>query len=154
MTESLNALQDNIKRKGKNAYYYAHGDKRSEVDCPVYDSLPLRLESTADPSSSSGSEFVKPIKSYSWSDGKQSVCLYIPLDDLQDLQESDIETTCNGCVFKLRLNHQHKGCHELVLNKLHDEVTDCKVKIKREKNVLVLLLKKQDPKPWYDLQVK
>lgn len=85
--ESLSALQDNISRKGKNAYYYAHGNK---IDGPVWDGKEEpRLLSQSDKV-----EVSKPLalsfESFSWLDETKNIKVYIDYANADQLEDDKI----------------------------------------------------------------
>ena len=93
---SLSALRENIQRKGKNAYYYAHSHTASG---PEWDGReePRLLSSSPSPSSSGASassgvvrKKVKSIDSYGWSDGKKTVKILVDMENAQDIPDDDI----------------------------------------------------------------
>ena len=93
--ESLSALQENISRKGKNSYYYAHGQK---INGPEWDGReePRKLSSVAVESSGSAKAVsgpvVVPIGDYAWGDEKTTVKIYIEHDQLTpEVSDEDIQ---------------------------------------------------------------
>lgn len=85
--EELSALQDNISRKGKNAYYYAHGNT---ANGPVWDGKEEpRLLSQTDKV-----EVSKPLalsfESFSWLDETKSVKIYIDYANADQLEDDKI----------------------------------------------------------------
>ena len=73
---ALNALQENIARRGNNAYYYAHGHRN---DAPAWDGdpSPMKLETTAAPPERRRCAITR----YSWLDEDTKIRIYIPVDD-------------------------------------------------------------------------
>ena len=85
---NLSALRENISKKGKHSYYYAHSSK---IDGPEWDGKeePRKLaEFVATPSSE-----VTPslsISEYSWLDEDDSVKLYIEQVDAHKIDDANI----------------------------------------------------------------
>lgn len=144
-------------RKGKNAYYYAHGKSNSEDEFKVYDNKPLKLDDDLDKTVRISKGYIKPITKYSWADFKKTVRVYITLDGLNEVIENNIvlDYKPNSKAVNLRINAVGSTSqdHELVLNNLHEKITKAKCK-KKDGNRLVLFLYKAEEKTWYDLQLK
>ena len=99
----LSALRENIERKGKNSYYYAHGPK---VDGPKWDGqqAPQRLEG-----STAGEEArlakVAEAKSYSqvvdyaWGDGKKIVTVYVDFEKAMEVRDDMSYRGLKACIF-------------------------------------------------------
>ena len=86
MAETTNALQDNIQRKGNNAYYYAHANSSETVK--NYGGTPQQVTTSHELPTS---HLKVKIKTYSWADGKKSVKVYVPLNFICDYQLLDPE---------------------------------------------------------------
>ena len=101
--ETISALQENIKRKGNNAYYYAHSLK---VDGPTWDGKEeprlLSVSTTAHSSDSSTEALGKQkkkeaISDYSWLDSNNSVKIYIEFSRAGDIPDDDIILVTDIC---------------------------------------------------------
>lgn len=102
----LSALRDNIAKKGKNAYYYAHGFK---ADGPDWDGNEQpRLLSTSGKDSislKSGQLSVNRISEYAWIDGKAHVKVYIEYSDLDTVKDEDIELVSLYSLYNIKLTN-------------------------------------------------
>jgi hypothetical protein len=89
-TEALSALQENIKLKGSNAYYYAHG---STPNGPTWDGKEeprlLHVDSSA-ASKVSVKNHVQPIQEYAWTDSQKSVKIFIDHDAADTIDQANI----------------------------------------------------------------
>eukprot|EP01041_Mallomonas_annulata_P008126 gene8126-16680_t len=74
----MSALQDSIRRKGSNSYYYAHGLK---ADGPKWDGneVPRLLKTEISPVLVPTRPQVS-FPSYAWADGRKSIKIYIELE--------------------------------------------------------------------------
>ena len=72
-TSDMSALHENLKRKGKNAYYYAHshGANGPEWDGKEEPRL-LSVSEVKTASDQTRKKVATPIESYGWSDGKKN----------------------------------------------------------------------------------
>lgn len=91
-TATLSALKENLQRKGKNAYYYAHSHG---ANGPAWDGKeePRLLsvsEAPALPAELVRRKVATPIDSYGWSDGKKTVKILVDFDNASDIPEEDI----------------------------------------------------------------
>jgi len=148
--DGLNALQDSIRRRGKNSYYFAHENSRETVK--NYGGEPQRVEPTpADAANLPVPKRKCRIPKYSWSDGKKTVKLYVPTDfaagetvgdEHIDLQwtESSLTINVNGIAGK---------DHELRFDKLHDEISKATHRLKPDSLVVTLI--KSTEISWYKL---
>ncbi len=83
----LSALEENIAKKGSNAYYYAHGKK---IDGPGWDGREEpRLLSTT-PVTLSIKELVNSLDTFSWLDDDKYVKIIIEFEGAGDVAEEDI----------------------------------------------------------------
>lgn len=165
-----------VYRKGKHAYYYAHHRTDMDTDVFVYDDKPQKLSvstsekkkvNNAGGSGKKANEQKKPVKiiqKYSWADFKKSVRIYIELEGIDALTDSNIllkyEAEKEESTLKIKLlNVKASGVdpegrdYELVIAKLHDKIKKATFK-KKENNRLVVSLQKATDFTWYELQQK
>jgi hypothetical protein len=82
------ALEENIAKKGNNAYYYAHGKK---IDGPAWDGKeqPRLLNVTENQASAPKLAFTS-LESFSWLDGKKTVKIYVDFDNADQVEDEHI----------------------------------------------------------------
>mmetsp|Transcript_17615 Transcript_17615/g.34651 ORF Transcript_17615/g.34651 Transcript_17615/m.34651 type:complete len:198 (+) Transcript_17615:101-694(+) len=149
-----NALQENIRRKGQNAYYYAHASSRETVK--NYGGEPPRI----DPSQAVDEVPVKKLKNvikrYSWADGKKTVKVYVPTDDLltgAEPSDDNVDLDWSETSLTINLKNMDDGKdYELMLPKLHSEIS--KVSHKCKPDSIVITLHKVTEISWYQLVKK
>lgn len=160
------ALQDNIERKGQNAYYFAHAHKATG---PKWDGKPeprllSRLESSDDGTSSSSMvvtghrkphsfDYAKSnITSYAFLDGDKSVKLYIELEGVgEKCTEDDICLDFTESSFSLVIqNYPTAGSNNnnpaapsgtplcLSFGKLTANITNASYKKKKDRIIVTL----------------
>lgn len=91
-TSKLSALGENLQRKGKNAYYYAHSHG---ANGPAWDGKEEpRLLSVSDaplpPTEQIRKKVATPIDSYGWSDGKKTVKILVDFENAMEIADDDI----------------------------------------------------------------
>mmetsp|Transcript_87438 Transcript_87438/g.255698 ORF Transcript_87438/g.255698 Transcript_87438/m.255698 type:complete len:286 (+) Transcript_87438:68-925(+) len=162
---SGSALQENVDRKGDNAYYYAHNRKfevpehAKVISGPglITGGQPVLLESGAMVVDASAEDRTVWMKEYSWSDSKGKVKVYIPVpegvlpaDGAEDLVEAEYTTT------QVELTIKSKPRQRLRIEKLNAEIkTDaCSIRVEAHKNRVVLQLAKKRDTTWYNLTKK
>ena len=103
------ALKDNIAKKGKNAYYYAHGHG---ANGPVWDGKEEpRLLSSEKSDGSTKEKSVKEFASYAWADQTNSVKIYIDYEGADQIEESDINVW--NTVTSLEFTVQRPGTYSI-----------------------------------------
>ncbi len=143
---ALNALQENIARRGNNAYYYAHGHRN---DAPAWDGdpSPMKLETTAAPPERRRCAITR----YSWLDEDTKIRIYIPVDD-ERFQRPDAITltwTEKSVVLAADLGDE---VHTFAVPALYDTIVGASHRVKPTK-IVVTLKKPPDSKfKWYDLK--
>jgi hypothetical protein len=87
----LSALKENLQRKGKNAYYYAHshGANGPEWDGKEEPRL-LSVSQTTVSTEQVRKKVATPIDSYGWSDGKKTVKILVDFENALDIPDEDI----------------------------------------------------------------
>lgn len=154
------ALQENVDRKGENAYYFAH-NRNYEVpeDAKVITGpglitggAPVLIE--AGPSMDTEDHKVKWLKDYSWSDSKGKVKVYIPIpegslpsDGADSLVSAEFGTST------LQVMIQAKPRLGVKIEKLNGElnVDACTTRVEAHKNRIVVQLAKKRDTTWYNL---
>jgi hypothetical protein len=155
------ALQENLDRKGDNAYYAAH-TRKFEVpeDAKVITGEglinggpPVLLEVGA--GSVSEDDRTMWLKDYSWSDSGTKVKVYVPIAEgiLPDKGADEIVvTTYNASNLDLVINGRPK--QRLKIEKLNADIKpeECTTRVEPKKNRIVLqLVKKRETTTWYNL---
>ena len=154
----LNALQANVKSKGANAYYYAHARAKTEQRDYGEGPKKLSLEEAAklDPTIAAGETAKetrkKRITKFAWGDGKKSVSVYVDFEGVKEDAVS-IDWEARRVAVTIRGSADGENDHELILEPLHDDIRDVKVKVKPSKIVLVLKKATADVS-WYQLTSK
>jgi hypothetical protein len=172
----LSALRENIRRKGKNAYYFAH---ENTPQGPAWDGKPepKRLEDAGDGNSSvhvrlerkqsSFDIYKSNITKYAFADGDKSVKLYIDIQETLTPEDVSLEFTEESLSLVLdppgetqeeqdqKKQQQPQNPRTLYFTKLAGKITKATFKIKPEDKLLVLILKKQLPgENWHTINNK
>lgn len=138
----LNALQENIARKGRNAYYYAHELKASgpEWDGAAAPRLIERQRSEPAPTK-------QAITRYSWADADAKVKVYIPFDRPEPVVKLDwTETSLSLAI------DAGEAQFALRIPKLYDRIVGASYKQKSDKIVLTLNKPPDNTFKWVDLK--
>lgn len=146
----LNALQENIARKGSNAYYYAH---QLKGDGPLWDGdeTPRLLERQV----SQPTKTKHAITCYSWLDEGSKIKIYIPFKDERATHMSvKINWTESSLSVTVDLPDMQ---HALRIDQLYDKIASAAYKVKPGNKIVVTLTKSaesEDSKPlkWFDLK--
>lgn len=87
--EQQSALQENISKKGKNAYYYAHGSK---INGPAWDGKeePRLISVTTTEIVKVSKNVVKSFESFSWLDETRNVKVYVEFESATDIDDDCI----------------------------------------------------------------
>jgi hypothetical protein len=148
--KALSALQENIQKKGKNAYYYAHGPK---IDGPAWDGKEEpRLMATSSPATSSSFDkcvTFSSFESFAWLDGSKNVKVYVDFDCACELLDEDVilNSTSNAVDFSVCKDQKH---YKLVLDNLSGSIVNATVKKKSDKFVITLI--KEAETAWFELR--
>ena len=165
--ENVSALRENIRRKGKNAYYFAH-DKTPQG--PAWDGKPepkrlleehhrVALERKCSSFDIHNSSITK----YAFCNGQKSVKLYIDIDDNVTPEHVSLEFTEESLSLVLEQNYdpeekleeQQQPPKTLYFNKLAGRITNATFKVKAEDKLLVLTLKKEVPgETWHTINAR
>eukprot|EP00428_Durinskia_dybowskii_P043605 CAMPEP_0170280134 /NCGR_PEP_ID=MMETSP0116_2-20130129/40078_1 /TAXON_ID=400756 /ORGANISM="Durinskia baltica, Strain CSIRO CS-38" /LENGTH=197 /DNA_ID=CAMNT_0010531459 /DNA_START=29 /DNA_END=619 /DNA_ORIENTATION=+ len=155
--ERKSALQENIERKGKHAYYFAHAHKATgpEWDGNIAPKL-LSLSSLQEGLQTSPASFEyhkSNITSYAFSDEGKTVKLYITLEDVgEKCVEGDITLDYTAQSFCLLVRNYDAECKCLSFGKLSDRISAATYKLKKDK-VIVILTKEKDGE-WHTINDK
>jgi hypothetical protein len=153
---SRSALQDNIEKKGKNAYYYAHSKTATG---PKWDGKPQpKLLSRQ---SSSNIEFKKPtfeysksnIQKYAFMDGEKSVKLYIDLEGVgEKCADEDVLLEHSSTSMRLVVNNYKEEPLCLSFGKLTASIDSAVCKKKKDR--LIVTLTKSEEGVWHTINDK
>eukprot|EP00753_Platysulcus_tardus_P022708 PLAT9924.1.p2 GENE.PLAT9924.1~~PLAT9924.1.p2 ORF type:complete len:169 (+),score=89.63 PLAT9924.1:40-546(+) len=164
--EAESALEENLMRKGKHSYYYAHRGtlERKKSGLPAeertYGGAPRLLARSVSSEEGKSAERWKSITEYAWVDVGKWVRLYIDIDGLSDDSSADdfeVEWSDSSVDLRARLP---SGNWRLQLPKLHADITKAKVKVKAAKPdgskpaQVLLSLRKADDSNWFSLKRK
>uniref|UniRef100_A0A7S2Y0T4 CS domain-containing protein n=1 Tax=Fibrocapsa japonica TaxID=94617 RepID=A0A7S2Y0T4_9STRA len=142
------ALRENIRLKGKNSYYYAHGHNN---DAPEWDGDPSpKLLASRKLLDQKPVTQIEPIKTYSWADADSKVKIYIPLDNIgaPDEEKSDVQWTANS--FTLQVTNSEDAKYLLAVDSLNDNIKGASMKIRPNK--IIVTLQKELDVSWHDLR--
>lgn len=153
---NLNALQDNIARKGNNAYYYAHQLKASGPHWNGEDAPQLLERQASEPAKAK-----RAITRYSWLDAEAKVKIYLPFDDERASAEGAVRLDWTETSLTVVVDVPD-ATHTLRIPKLYDKINNATFKVKQGDKILVTLTKApsspdlegDDAKPhkWWDLK--
>ena len=157
---TTSALQDNIQRKGNNAYYFAHAHK---ANGPVWDGkeepkLLSKTTSSVSDGERRGSthsfDLKSNITSYAFSDEGKTVKLYISMEGVGEKcadEDISLEHTENSFCFMVKGYKEEPQC--LSFLKLTAEIS--KATFRKKQDRVVLILTKVDPeKTWHTINDK
>jgi hypothetical protein len=96
----LSALEENVSRKGSNAYYYAHSKK---IDGPAWDGReePRLIAKAA--LDFTPKELIKSLDSFSWLDDDKVVKIFVDQEGASDVPDDEISLVSSSCLFVLEL---------------------------------------------------
>jgi len=157
------ALQENLDKKGTNAYYHAHNrpfevPKDAKVitgDGLINGGPPVLME--IGESTVTEEDRTMWLKDYSWSDSGTKVKVYVPLAEgilRPDDAESMVEAQYNATNVDITILARPK--QRLKIEKLNDAIKpdSCTTRVEAAKNRIVLQLAKKTEKTWYSLTKK
>eukprot|EP00522_Entomoneis_paludosa_P000560 CAMPEP_0172472488 /NCGR_PEP_ID=MMETSP1065-20121228/68364_1 /TAXON_ID=265537 /ORGANISM="Amphiprora paludosa, Strain CCMP125" /LENGTH=195 /DNA_ID=CAMNT_0013230627 /DNA_START=66 /DNA_END=653 /DNA_ORIENTATION=+ len=164
---SKSALQDNLERKGKNAYYFAHAHKATG---PAWDGKaePRLLSSTtsnnsqeAVPKSTSTFDYAKSnITSYAFLDEPSKIKLYIELKDVgTKCTDEDIVLDWSERSFSLTVHNYHPPAEAttpapcLCFARLSGPISKATFKRKDQK-IILTLIKVEENVTWHTINDK
>ncbi len=146
---SLSALRENIERKGRNAYYYAHSHK---ADGPAWDGKeePRLLERRESQGAAAAAE--KPevaataVTQYSWADEDEAVKIYVELANVGELAKDSIQLEYTRTSFSLLILGYNGGNLKLSFAKTFEEMEN--VTFVQKPNRIIVKLHKAQEKKW------
>jgi hypothetical protein len=156
------ALRENIRSKGKNSYYYAHGHKLDGLTPPVathstWDgNIQPKLLKREDSAVAKAKEVKVPsqvISQYAWADDKGKVKVYVTRDEFVGVETAQVTLDSDDESFKLTvdlLNPETKAVEKqlVMFVALYAEISKCKFVKKTEKDRVVITLFKANTLPW------
>lgn len=155
------ALQDNIDKKGDNAYYHAHNrdfevpEHAKVITGPgiITGGAPVLLEAGAAVAPQEEERTVW-LKDYSWSDSTGKVKVYVPVPaGLLPVNGADSIVEASYSSHQVDLIIECKPRQRLKIEKLNAEVNvdACTTRVEAAKNRIVLQLAKKRETTWYNL---
>mmetsp|Transcript_97376 Transcript_97376/g.203264 ORF Transcript_97376/g.203264 Transcript_97376/m.203264 type:complete len:281 (-) Transcript_97376:79-921(-) len=157
------ALQENVDRKGSNAYYHAHTrhfevpEHAKVISGPglITGGAPVLLEAGA--VLSTEADRTVWLKDFSWSDSTGKVKVYVPVPEgllPADNAESLVETEFSNNQVDMTINCKPR--QRLKIEKLNGElkIEACVTRVEAHKNRIVLQLAKKRETAWYNLTKK
>ena len=155
-TSNKSALQDNIERKGKNAYYFAHAHKSTG---PQWDGKPepklLSRQESQHESKKPAFDYSKSnIRKYSFLNEEKCVKLYIDLEGVgEKCSDEDIVLDYTPTSMSLVV-HNYKQDEPLCLSfgKLTASIDNATCKKKKDK--LIVTLMKTEEGEWHTINDK
>ncbi|CAM9382065.1 unnamed protein product [Ectocarpus sp. 12 AP-2014] len=144
--EQLSALRENLARKGKNSYYYAHD---RVMDTPSWDgrSAPRRLATTS--ATKPAPKKAEKVTDYAWANEKAKVKIYVPLEGCEDVEDDSISLKWEARCLDLEVTLPSGVARRLHIPSLHDDITGATFRKKKSKMIVTLV--KKDEVTWYDL---
>lgn len=152
------ALQENIERKGKHAYYFAHAHKANgpKWDGKIQPKLLSSSSNLEEPKSKATTSFEyhkSNITSYAFSDEGKTVKLYIPFEDIgEKCKEDDITLDSTDQSFCLVVRNYEEQERCLSFGRLTDRISSANYKLKKDK--VIVVLKKETEKEWHTINDK
>ena len=161
------ALQDNLERKGKNAYYFAHAHKANgpEWDGKVEPKLLSRHSSVEGHLVDAGTtaatfDYSKSnITTYSFLDDGSKVKLYIDMENVGELCSDDdvtLDYTSRSLSFTLQNYNAataKSSTQILRFGKLTGDISNATFRLKKDK-VILTLTKSDETKVWHTINDK
>jgi CS domain len=153
------ALQDNLEKKGKNAYYFAHAHKATG---PAWDGQPepklLSRHTTNEGHKSTQAptfDYAKSnITTYAFLDDGAKVKVYIDMEDVgEKCSDDDVDLDFTERSLSFSLSNYKDECQILCFGKLTAEISAASYRIKKDK--IIITLTKVDPeKKWHTINDK
>jgi hypothetical protein len=158
-SSTKSALEENIERKGKHAYYFAHAHK---ADGPEWDGKaePKLLSSASLPADESDTvkkssfEYHKSnITAYAFSDEGKSVKLYVTMEGVGEKcsdEDISLDFTENSLCLVVRNYKDEHQC--LSFGKLKASITNATYRKKKDR--IIVSLKKEKEGEWHTINDK
>ena len=144
----VSALRENIQKKGKNSYYYAHS---REMDGPKWDGKEEpKLLNKGETSSFEPLRIAHTFTDYAWADGNKLVTVYLDFEKAEEVPDESItvNTTAESVTFSID-NFEGKD-YKLFIDQLSAEVSGARYK--KKEGMFKILLTKLDVSPWFKLK--
>jgi hypothetical protein len=151
----LSALQDNIERKGKNAYYHAHATK---INGPQWDGKAEprflgRTDSTQGLSHATFDIHKSNLSKYAFMDEKLKVKVYLDLELIgEKCTEDDIQLDFTDMSFCLVINNYKDEPQCLSFARLTAKITNATYRLKKDKLIVTLI--KASEGEWHTINDK
>lgn len=157
------ALQEDLDRRGDNAYYYAHSRKfevpedAKVISGPglITGGAPVLLEMGTETIEDSDRDRTMWLKDYSWVDSGAKVKVYVPLaEGVLPAEGADSIVEASYNVSNLDVTIMARPKQRLKIEKLNADIKpeSCTTRVEAKKNRIVLqLAKKRDTITWYNL---
>jgi len=150
------ALQDNIERKGKNAYYFAHSHKANgpQWDGKEEPKLLSRGSSIEADAPATTFDYKKSnITTYAFLDDGMKVKLYIDMEGVgEKCTETDVTLESTPTSFVLTVRNYQDVDQCLCFGRLTAEITDASYRLKT--NRIILTLVKKEEGEWHTVNDK
>jgi hypothetical protein len=155
------ALRDNIARKGKNAYYFAHAHKATgpQWDGKAEPKLLNKQASMVDEEEKmkKAPSFLyhkSNITSYAFLNEDKVVKLYLSMEDVgEKCTEDDVTLDWNESSFSLVVKNYKEEDQCLSFGKLSGKISDAKFKLKPNK-IILTLNKEKEGVEWHTINDK
>lgn len=150
MTEEtkLSALQENIARKGSNAYYYAHGKK---IEGPGWDGREQPRLLSTEPVTLTASQKAILLESFSWMDDEKYVKIIVDFEGAGEVLEEDISLNPDNEIDALNFRFKKEGkTYALFIHPLNHQIESPSYRKKNDK--FILKLQKKDDITWSQLK--
>ena len=159
--QPASALRDNIARKGKNAYYFAHAHKATgpKWDGKAEPKLLKKQASTVDEEEKkkqtpSFQYHKSNITSYAFLNEEKVVKLYLTMEEVgEKCQEEDVTLDWNESSFSLVVKNYMEEDQCLSFGKLSGTISDAKFKLKPNK-IILTLTKEKEGVEWHTINDK
>lgn len=158
--QNISALQHNIKTKGENAYYYAHGRKvepnsteAKTIEGPgiITGGNPTLLEKKV---VEIENKVIKKFEKYAFYDDNDFVQIRVDLknyfQDINNITDDCIESTLEEKSMSIRLNVPDGDPHMLVVKKFNKSIVPNESKVRILKGKLAISLKKNSGSETWD----
>ena len=160
--KAKSALRDNIERKGKNAYYFAHANTANgpKWDGKAEPKLLHRESSTALSSSSHSQSFdyhKSNINSYAFLDEESKVKIYVNLEGVGSkcsAENGDIFLDHSDSTLQLTVKNYEEKVRYLCFGKLYGKISSAKFRTKQDKIIITMTKLEEDCKEWKSVGAK
>lgn len=137
------------KRFGTNSYHYWHDHGKERAARGDVAPIP-KPKLVATDGSLPQERRKKPIEKYSWGDGKKFVTVYVPYPEA-DKREEDVSVRYGKSSVRLTVREE-KADVVLQLVRLNGKIVGAESSLKFKADQIVVKLKKEEERTWYDLK--